>query len=302
MQYHKFSYLLSHFVFLNDLSFFLFCITLNVAIQYTEFYCRCSFPAVLRKEQTMLLKEKKESISPIIKKHPPKQSDYKKLYHNFQSYHHYTISQISHEIRNPLCLVSSSLQLIQTQHPEVLEYRYWNQIKDDLSYIARLLDDLTCYNNSCQLHLESVDMENLISSLVYSTEAIAHDRYCQITFLCPKALPLLTGDAVKLRQVLINLLKNAYDALDSPGGQIKISARCHNNMVEVNVADNGHGVPEDLRTTLFQPFITGKQNGTGLGLTITSNIIKAHGGKISYISNHNGSIFTFVLPVAQHTS
>ena len=225
------------------------------------------------------------------------QSDYKKLYHNFQSYHHYTISQISHEIRNPLCLINSSLQLIQTQHPEVSDFRYWNQVQDDLSYISRLLDDLTCYNNSQQLHLEPINMEDLISSLLYSSEAASYSKYCHINFLCPKPLPDIPGDVVKLKQALINLLKNAFDAVDPSNGQIKVSAHCRRRMVEINVADNGCGIPQELRSTLFKPFITGKPNGTGLGLTITSNIVQAHGGKISFISNRNGSIFTLRLPV-----
>lgn len=243
-----------------------------------------------------MIKEKKTSI-PKIKKRPSAQSDYKKLYNNFQSYHHYTISQISHEIRNPLCLISSSLQMIQTQHPEVAEFRYWNQVQNDLSYISRLLDDLTCYNNSCQLNLEPVNLESLISSLIYSTETVTQAKYCQMSFFCPKALPIFLGDSVKLKQALTNLLKNAYDAIDSSGGYIKVSAHSHNNSIEVNIADNGVGVPQELRSTLFQPFVTGKPNGTGLGLTITSNIIQSHGGKISYISNQKGSIFTFILPL-----
>ncbi len=247
-----------------------------------------------------MLLEKKESFTPIIRPHSPKQTDYKKLYHNFQSYHHYTISQISHELRNPLCLISSSLQLIQAQHPEVLEFRYWDQIRDDLSYISRLLDDLTCYNNSQQLNLEPIDLKELISSLLYSTEAASLSQYCKVTFFCPKPLPMVSGDVIKLKQALMNLLKNAFDAVEPGTGHIKVSLGRLHKMIEISVSDNGKGVPPQLRSNLFQPFITGKQNGTGLGLTITSNIIQAHGGNISYISNQNGSVFTILLPIS-HT-
>jgi signal transduction histidine kinase len=114
-------------------------------------------------------------------------------------------------------------------------------------------------------------------------------------------LPVVKGDSIQLQQVLINLLKNALDAMeDQPVGTriINVSSRYGNSEgVIVSVSDTGEGIDPGEREAIFEPFETTKTEGTGLGLAICKSIIEAHGGNIWAENRHGkGSIFYFTLP------
>lgn len=118
-----------------------------------------------------------------------------------------------------------------------------------------------------------------------------------------RELPNVLIDAIQVQQVLANLIRNAIEALSgtglSKGGIILSSRRAGQNQVEIEVADNGPGLPVDQRERLFQPFSTTKADGMGLGLSISRTIIEAHGGVLRLAaSSSDGCSFRFTLPVA----
>ena len=132
------------------------------------------------------------------------------------------------------------------------------------------------------------------------TDAAA--RHVHLEFSCAPRLPWVNGDRVHLQQVLINLVVNAIDSLATAGteaAKVRVQVRQTDaTTVEVAVADNGPGIPEEAITSLFQPFFTTKAKGMGIGLTISKTIIEAYRGKLWALNDPvGGARFCFTLPV-----
>ena len=226
--------------------------------------------------------------------------------------HRMELSMISHEIRNPLTMVYSTLQLIETQHPEVQDFRHWNELHQDVEYMNLLLTDLSAYNNGGRLCPKPVPMTNFLRELALSFASSIMDSPVEFTSRIAEDLPVLSADPVKLRQVFLNLLANARDAVleqSSTGSRtqnfiraITLEADRTEEGLKICVTDTGCGIPADALLSIFQPFVTFKQSGTGLGLALASRIIQAHGGWIQADSPSDGpTVFTVFLPVQENS-
>lgn len=213
--------------------------------------------------------------------------------------HHTDVAMIAHEIRNPLALISSSLQVIEAQHPEVKEFYNWEQTMDDVRFMCSLMDELSTFNNSSSLHHSVFRIEQLLKNIAVSFAISLDTEHSDIDFSSRISPDMgdFTGDKVKLEQVVLNLLRNAKDAVGA-GGSIFLSAERKADTIVIQCRDNGCGVPEDIADTLFDPFVTKKEGGTGLGLPLSKRIAEAHGGTISFESApESGTVFTVSLPV-----
>ena len=213
--------------------------------------------------------------------------------------HHTDVAMIAHEIRNPLALISSSLQVIEAQHPEVKEFYNWEQTMDDVRFMCSLMDELSTFNNSSSLHHSVFRIEQLLKNIAVSFAISLDTEHSDIDFSSRISPDMgdFTGDKVKLEQVVLNLLRNAKDAVGA-GGSIFLSAERKADTIVIHCRDNGCGVPEDIADTLFDPFVTKKEGGTGLGLPLSKRIAEAHGGTISFESApESGTVFTVSLPV-----
>lgn len=213
---------------------------------------------------------------------------------------HFTMSRFSHEIRNPVALIGSELQMIEATHPEVAGYDYWNDILDNLDYIKQLLDSLSDYNNARRLALKKTAMTDYLNTILSSVAPTFH--YLGITLephVAPN-LPELYIDQAKMKQAILNLLRNAAEAITLPNGKIKFHAKCTTSgKLLISVEDNGRGILPEQLPEIFTPFITFKPEGTGLGLAITHQIIEAHNGSISVSSSPGqGTSFQITLPLA----
>ena len=212
--------------------------------------------------------------------------------------HHTDVAMIAHEIRNPLALISSSLQVIEAQHPEVKEFYNWEQTMDDVRYMCSLMDELSTFNNSPSLHHSVFRIEQLLKNIAVSFAISLDAEHSDIDFSSRISPDMgdFTGDKVKLEQVVLNLLRNAKDAVGSEGS-IFLSAERKADTIVIQCRDNGCGVPADIADTLFDPFVTKKEGGTGLGLPLSKRIAEAHGGTISFESApESGTVFTVSLP------
>lgn len=216
--------------------------------------------------------------------------------------HKIEVSAISHEIRNPLTLVYSTLQLIEAQHPEVLSFRYWDTMHQDIEYMTQLLEELSSYNNGEKLSLTRINANTFFKSLVLSFAASILDTEIEFTSRIAPDLPSFMIDTIKLKQTLLNLLGNSKDAVlslpDSELKSIRLDAAYICQSIRITVTDNGSGIDEKDLSSIFEPFVTHKKTGTGLGLAIAKRIIVAHGGSIQAESSlGDGSVFTVTLPV-----
>lgn len=226
-------------------------------------------------------------------------TDAKQIISQLLENHHTIVSMISHEIRNPLTLISSSLQVMEKQHPEVKDFYNWEQTMEDVNFMCDLLNDLSSFNNSSTIHYSVFPIDKLLKNVAVSF-AIALDARGYDTVFTSRIAPDMgdfTGDKIKLEEVILNLLKNAREATDGKG-HISLTAERTKDDIIIRCQDDGCGIPEDIMDTIFDPFVTYKENGTGLGLSSAKRIIEAHGGILHASSSpETGTIFTVTLPV-----
>lgn len=210
----------------------------------------------------------------------------------------FTLSKVSHEIRNPVTLINSYLQLVEKAHPEVEQYEYWEDILDQMDFLKNLLNELSIYNNSGELHRESVPIVPYLKKL---TEKLAPTyKYLGIQLNYESYLfdstTMLSLDKIKFQQALLNLIRNAGESI-SENGTIHIILKKERNNLCIQIEDNGCGIEPEYLPTLFDPFVTHKKTGTGLGLAIVNQVVQSHGGSIEVLSYPNeGTTFTLSFP------
>ena len=204
-----------------------------------------------------------------------------------------TLSKFSHEIRNPISLINSELLLSSNKggfkriHTDNLSftsrnskgYRLFKQIKSN-PHVLNRATMVSSYSNAGRIRLELTDLNSYLSSIISSVKPTFD--YLGITFItdCPDRLPKLPVDRIKLRQAILNLLRNAQEAVPSSGGRITFRVHVNTESVCISIMDNGCGIPPEVQKDIFSPFITFKPTGNGLGLAVTKEIVEAHGGRI----------------------
>ena len=211
--------------------------------------------------------------------------------------HQTIVSLISHEIRNPLTLISSSLQLMEQTHPEVRDFSNWDQTMQDLDFLCQLLSELSAYNNGSTLRYQVFSLQKLLRSVAVSFAISLENASVSFRSSIDPAIKDYAGDQIKLREVLLNLLKNARE---SQADEIVLSASsgCDTSGIQISIRDNGCGIEQDQLDQIFQAFHTTKQEGTGLGLSLSKRIIEAHHGTLTVTSAPGkGSTFTVFLPL-----
>ena len=209
--------------------------------------------------------------------------DYQRLYEELRDRQQLMLSQISHEIRNPVTLINSFLQLFQTHHPDIVQDECWTKIMENMHFLIALLEEFSSFNNSAKLNLKNVSMDAIIRETVDSLTPLCHSLGISLFYQKETAIPLIQADPVKTRQVVLNLLTNAREAIGTQG-LISCTLSCDGENIYLCVKDTGSGIPSSYQKDIFQPFVTHKQGGTGLGLAICQRIVQAHNGRIYFRS------------------
>ena len=208
-----------------------------------------------------------------------------------------TLSRLSHEIRNPIALISSELQLMASTYPELCSCRQWDSLMDNLEYVKELLNELSDLSHAGTITPVPVIPEEFLNT-VLSCEKTTLD-YLGIsleTHIEEISSPILL-DRIKMRQVLFNLIRNSCEAIDHSKGKISVFLHKTDSGICISIKDNGCGMTKEQMQNIFQPFITYKSEGTGLGLAVTAEIIAAHQGQIKVSSKPGkGTVFSIYLP------
>jgi len=214
---------------------------------------------------------------------------------------------VSHELRNPLGVISNAIYFLNLVQPEADEKikKYHAMIEHEVQTADKIIADLLDFSR-----LKSVDREPVsIAAVVQSTlNRFPVPESITVKLKLPPDLPLVFADPRQIEQVLGNLITNACQAMSQgstarvpKGGKLTISANRHKQMVEIAVKDNGEGILPENMHNLFEPLFTTKIKGIGLGLAVSKKLAEANGGRIEVQSERGeGSTFMLVLPVQDY--
>ncbi len=217
-------------------------------------------------------------------------------------------ASISHEVRQPLAAIvsngSAALRFLDHTPPNVEEVRSaLNRIVGDSHRISELFDSLRALFGRPGRATELVDVnETAIEALRYLRWQLRNHKIFTLTHLTSE-LPPIEGNKGQLQEVIVNLVQNAIEAMDGVTAErrvLQIKAESAMDLVVVTVEDSGPGIDEHRATSIFDPFVTTKRDGMGLGLAISRMIVERHGGELTVAPAHpHGCIFRMVLPIGQ---
>jgi len=215
---------------------------------------------------------------------------------------------VAHEINTPLGVILGYTQLMMDDVEEGSEFHDSLLVIERQSKACRrIVSDLLKFSRQAESAKSHINMNEVIEEVLAVLEHSLglHGVTVERQFACE--LPLVYGDAEKLRQVFLNLVNNSQYAMPD-GGKITIRTDCRAAALEIDVIDTGSGVPDEVKNRIFDPFFTTKEvgKGTGLGLSVTYGIIQEHGGTIEFESpvagsggagENQGTVFHITLPV-----
>ncbi|EDW23121.1 ATP-binding protein [Bacillus pumilus] len=205
---------------------------------------------------------------------------------------------IAHEVRNPLTSVNGFLQLMKTQYPERTDY--FDIIFSEIKRIDFVLSELLVLAKPQAVHFQEVQLHELLEQVItlLKTNAVLSNIDLKQPFKRQDAGAIL-ADANQMKQLFINLIKNAIEAMPE-GGSIYISTEKVLNEWKITIQDEGKGMSEEDIQKIYDPFFSTKKEGTGLGLTICATILKDHHGRMDVSSElGKGTAFHIYLPVCQ---
>ncbi|MCU0656293.1 MAG: ATP-binding protein, partial [Polyangiaceae bacterium] len=194
-------------------------------------------------------------------------------------------AHVTHEIRNPISALGLNVELLEEElammPPEAEEARQLlRAIRGEVDRLAGLSEQYLSLARRPTRQLEPGDVGELSASLLSFLRPELERAGVQCRAVIEEGLPEVNLDEAQLRQALLNLVRNAREAMPG-GGELELRVVAAEGGVEVLLDDTGPGIPEEVRASIFAPFFTTKKQGTGLGLAVTREIVDAHGGQIS---------------------
>lgn len=209
----------------------------------------------------------------------------------------------AHEIRNPLTTVKGLLQLIEAKLEKGTLWRnnlqeYTSMMLEEIDKINEIITDFIFLAEPSKPFMKKIDVNDLITSVAGFTRGEALRLDIHVILELSKDLFSVCGDSKQLKQVLLNVFNNAYQAMVSGGSLlIKTYNMPVENMVAIEINDTGQGMPEHVIEKIYDPFFTTKNEGIGLGLAIAKRVLHIHGGNIRVHSQPGlGTCFTILLP------
>ncbi|MEP1519570.1 ATP-binding protein [Ascidiaceihabitans sp.] len=216
---------------------------------------------------------------------------------------------LAHEIKNPLAGITGAAQLL-SMNLSAGDLELTDLIVEESRRIVKLLEQVEQFGNLQTPDFKPVNIHDVLDRARRSA-LLGFGAAMKIVEDYDPSLPLALGDPDQLLQVILNLLKNASEAAGDAGGTIRLHSYFEHSFrlrradgsgqslpLQIEIIDDGPGLPEHIKGDVFDPFVSGKENGTGLGLALVSKIISDHGGWISVTSVPGQTIFRISLPRA----
>ncbi len=212
-------------------------------------------------------------------------------------------ANIAHEIKNPLVSIKTFAELL----PEKYEDNHFRNnfsvvVSQEITRINNLVTEMLNYVKNSELYLEQVKLDLLIDDVLLLLSPQFEREKIKIQKHYDPDLPSLSADTSLIKQALINVCVNAIQAMPG-GGDLNIGFRCgngaaHYSGIEIFIEDSGEGIEESIKNCIFDPFVTSKADGIGLGLSVSQKIVMAHGGQISCKpAVGGGTRFNITLPL-----
>ncbi|OHC68183.1 MAG: PAS domain-containing sensor histidine kinase [Rhodocyclales bacterium GWA2_65_20] len=214
------------------------------------------------------------------------------------------VRNLAHEIKNPLGGIRGSAQLLERELASEPLKEYTQVIIKEADRLQDLMQRLLSSHRVMQPALVS------IHEILERVRRLIHAEYHNVSVRrdYDTSLPDITGDREQLIQAILNISRNAAQAMHGNGEiifrtraarQVTLAKKHHPLALELQVIDNGPGIAEDIRDKIFYPLVSGRENGSGLGLTIAQSFVQQHGGTIEVTSRPGHTCFSLMLPVTR---
>lgn len=208
------------------------------------------------------------------------------------------MASVAHEINNPLHSVRNCIHIAgRADLPLADQRKYLQLAQDELNRLTGMVARMLDFYRPGKLEKEIVQLKTIVDKVVLLIQPQMRDRFIQLKVTVPTNLPAFWGAADQLQQVFFNLVINAMDALEDnkTDRRIWIEANYQDGAICVWVEDSGTGIEPEMESQIFEPFISTKKGGTGLGLAVCYNILQAHGGSIRIVRPQYGEGARFEL-------
>lgn len=217
---------------------------------------------------------------------------------------------MAHEIRNPLGAIRGAAEYLAESPDEPADPEFLDIIIEEADRLNRVVSDFLDYSRPLHIQREPCEPNRLVRQVVALLTAKGLPEGVQLRLELAESLPLLLADLERLKQVLLNLLQNALQALKGGGEVVVRTSRLRAGGflgdksgvegVQIQVEDSGVGMSQEQLDKLFIPFFTTKKGGTGLGLAISQRLVQAHGGELEAQSvEGQGTVFSLILPLPE---
>jgi len=209
------------------------------------------------------------------------------------------MEQVAHEIRNPLTSVGGFARKVFNKLPENDPNRkYLQYIIENVAVLESMIKQLIELKSISISIKEPSNINEVVQDSLAVFEQDFAQKAIQVKSELKEDLPLIVADKKLLKRAFCNLIKNAVEAMENGAGRLEIASRVNSNNLEVRFSDTGKGIAKDKIKNIFDPLVTSKIYGPGLGLTFALKIIQDHSGTISVDSEEGkGTTFTIRLPI-----